>query len=160
MEHHHAAERHLYPELLTVFHDIKQQYPDVIIGAVTDGRANSLFVTFTLAPYFDYCMSWEDDQGNRQKFFKELGSVEGNVELKWIYDAALEKYHVLSENLKVMKNKNVVKNDVVVAAGGSDDGSSGGEGATGVTLNNKEDEPIWIYVGDDLAYDDDGDDAE
>jgi hypothetical protein len=167
MERHHAAERHLYPELLQVFQEIKQQHPDVIIGAVTDGRANPLFMTFTLAPYFDFCMSWEDDQGNRQKFFKELGSVEGNVELKWIYDAALEKYHELSEALQVMKKKTTKTNDVVVAAGGADDDNTGdsklSESSGEKTMNangsssqeeeEEEDKPIWIHVGDDLAYD-------
>lgn len=161
MERHHAAERHLYPELLQVFQEIKAAHPDVIIGAVTDGRANPMFMTFTLAPYFDFCMSWEDDQGNRQKFFKELGSVEGNVELKWIYDAALEKYHELAQADKVMKKKDVNMNKVVVQAGGSDDGSSvdtvgdnsGVNGVNSSNKNNKDDEPIWIHVGDDLAYD-------
>jgi phosphoglycolate phosphatase-like HAD superfamily hydrolase len=175
MERHHAAERHLYPELLSVFQEIKAQHPDVIIGAVTDGRANPLFMTFTLAPYFDFCMSWEDDQGNRQKFFQELGSVEGNVELKWIYDAALEKYYELSDALNVMKKKKTVKKDAVVAAGGAgslstDDGAADADNVSGSSSangeqaavasnnNNKEEEveeskPIWIHVGDDLAYD-------
>jgi putative hydrolase of the HAD superfamily len=131
MERHHAAERHLYPELLQVFKQITEDHPGVIIGAVTDGRANPMFMTFTLAPYFDFCMSWEDDQGNRQEFFKQLGQVEGNVELKWIYDAALEKYCELDEAQQVMKNKK--------------------EASTGRVTPSKE--KVWIHVGDDLAYD-------
>ena len=95
MERHHAAERHLYPEVLDVLAQIKEDYPDVIIGAVTDGRANPMFMTFTLAPFFDFCMSWEDDQRGRSKFFTELSSVEGNAELSWIYNAAFEKYKEL-----------------------------------------------------------------
>ena len=92
MERHHAAERHLYPELMDILQEIKQEHPDVIIGAVTDGRANPMFMTFTLQKYFDFCMSWEDDQGGRSQFFKELGSVEGDAELSWIYNAAYDKY--------------------------------------------------------------------
>jgi FMN phosphatase YigB (HAD superfamily) len=128
MERHHAAERHLYPELIDVFKQIREEHPGVIIGAVTDGKANPLFMTFTLAPYFDFCMSWEDDQGNRQKFFKELGNVQGNVELKWIYDAAKEKYYELAKAQYVMQN---------------DDPDS--------KIDAKD--KVWIHVGDDLAYD-------
>ena len=123
MERHHAAERHLYPECIDVFKKIKEAHPNVIIGAVTDGRANPLLMTFTLAPFFDFCMSWEDDQGGRSKFFKELSSVEGNAELKWIYQAALDKFQELS---------------AAQAALGKD-------GPT--------EHPVWIHVGDDLAYD-------
>ena len=122
MERHHAAERHLYPECIDIFKQIKEENPNIIIGAVTDGRANPLLMTFTLAPFFDFCMSWEDDQGSRSKFFKELSSVEGNAELKWIYTAALDKYQELS---------------AAQAALGKD----------------APQDPIWIHVGDDLAYD-------
>ncbi|EEC46127.1 predicted protein [Phaeodactylum tricornutum CCAP 1055/1] len=125
MERHHAAERHLYPECVEVFERIKQDHPDVIIGAVTDGKANPLFMTFTLAPYFDFCMSWEDDQAGRRKFFKELGSIEGNADLKWIYDAALEKYQELASAAAALQKGDSAQDP------------------------NK----IWIHVGDDLAYD-------
>ena len=124
MERHHAAERHLWPEILVALERIKEEHPGVIIGAVTDGKANPLFMTFTLANYFDFCMSWEDDQAARRKFFKELASVEGNAELKWIYDAALEKYQELASAAAALKKD-----------------SSGDP--------NK----VWIHVGDDLAYD-------
>lgn len=124
MERHHAAERHLYQECMDMFSQIKQEHPGVIIGAVTDGKANPAFMTFTLAKYFDFCVSWEDDQGARRKFFKELGSVEGNAELKWIYKAALDKYEELKEAQSAL-----VKDD------------------------SDPDQKIWIHVGDDLAYD-------
>eukprot|EP00522_Entomoneis_paludosa_P015556 CAMPEP_0172447912 /NCGR_PEP_ID=MMETSP1065-20121228/7063_1 /TAXON_ID=265537 /ORGANISM="Amphiprora paludosa, Strain CCMP125" /LENGTH=403 /DNA_ID=CAMNT_0013199285 /DNA_START=42 /DNA_END=1253 /DNA_ORIENTATION=- len=123
MERHHAAERHIFAGLIDVFKTIKQEHPNVIIGAVTDGRANPLFMTFTLAPFFDFCMSWEDDQGGRRKFFQELSSVEGNAELKWIYQAALDKYQELA---------------AAQAALGAGDAPQA---------------PIWVHVGDDLAYD-------
>jgi hypothetical protein len=44
MERHHSAERHLYPEVLDVFNQIRTEHPDAIIGAVTDGRSNPLFM--------------------------------------------------------------------------------------------------------------------
>jgi hypothetical protein len=180
MERHHAAERHLYPGLLPVLQEIRDLNPNVIIGAVTDGRANPLFMTFTLAPYFDFCMSWEDDQGNRQKFFKELGSVGANVELKWIYDAALEKYQELAAAQRIMQkgsssvgknNKRVVAaaGTALVAAAALMDGGGGGaspqdqdaavqevtnDADTDTDTDDDDDsDPIWIHVGDDLAYD-------
>lgn len=124
MERHHAAERHVYQEMLEGLKEIKKQHPDVIIGAVTDGRANPLLMTFTLAPYFDFCMSWEDDQGGRRGFFTELASAEGNADLKWIYNAAYEKYKTLASSP-----------------------------STDETSSRDESEYVWVHVGDDLAYD-------
>lgn len=124
MERHHAAERHLFSEVLEQLEVIRKEHPDVIIGAVTDGKANPLFMTFTLAKYFDFCVSWEDDQGARRNFFKELSSVEGQAELTWIYKAALDKYQELSAADAALK-KGVVEDP------------------------NK----VWVHVGDDLAYD-------
>jgi hypothetical protein len=137
MERHHAAERHLYPEVLDVLSQIKEEHPDVIIGAVTDGRANPMFMTFTLAPFFDFCMSWEDDQGGRSKFFTELSSVEGNAELSWIYNAAFEKY----EQLRSAKD--------AIEAEGPHGKASSPDSSTTMTSEDR----LWIHVGDDLAYD-------
>ena len=124
MERHHAAERNLYPEVIDALKEIKETHPGVVIGAVTDGKANPLLMTFTLAPYFDFCMSWEDDQGGRSKFFKELSSAETNADLKWIYNGAMEKYQELAAANAAL-NKDVASDP------------------------NKE----WIHIGDDLAYD-------
>jgi len=156
MERHHAAERHLYPEVIPVLQEIKEEHPDVIIGAVTDGRANPLLMSFTLAPFFDFCISWEDDQAGRKKFFQDLGNVDGNAQLKWIYDAALEKYLELSaakSALKLSSSSNSKKRDMNSAngsggvGGGVDDGTASTEEIA--STNNK----VWIHVGDDLAYD-------
>ena len=124
MERHHAAERHLYPEVMDVLETIKKEHPGVIIGAVTDGKANPLFMTFTLANYFDFCVSWDDDQGARRNFFKELGSVEGQADLKWIYKTALEKYQELASAEAALAKETPAD-------------------------PNK----VWIHVGDDLFYD-------
>lgn len=124
MERHHAAERNLYYECMDVFEQIRKDNPDAIIGAVTDGKANPLFMTFTLAKYFDFCISWEDDQEGRTKFFKELSTINEvgkTTELKWIYNAAFDKYKELSDD--------------------------------GTKNTNEEENPLWIHVGDDLAYD-------
>lgn len=132
MERHHSAERHVYPEVVDALQQIKEEHPDVVIGAVTDGKANPLFMTFTLAPYFDFCMSWEDDQKGRTKFFQDLSESSSTAELSWIYNAAVEKAQELAEAsaaIKAAKNK---------------DGDES-------RVNSKD--GVWIHVGDDLAYD-------
>lgn len=129
MERHHASERNLYPEVIDVLKQIKEEHPNVIIGAVTDGKANPMLMTFTLAPYFDFCMSWEDDQGARRNFFLELASASSEAELTWIYEAAKEKYRVLAS-----------------AAADID-------AARGTKNPPRPEDAVWIHVGDDLAYD-------
>lgn len=129
MERHHSAERHLYPEVIDVLKQIKEEHPNVIIGAVTDGKANPMLMTFTLAPYFDFCLSWEDDQAGRTQFFKELKSTGSDAELKWIYEAARDKYKELAET------RGTLKKDRSASSASS--------------IEDK----LWIHVGDDLAYD-------
>jgi FMN phosphatase YigB (HAD superfamily) len=133
MERHHAAERHLYEEVIPALEQIKQDHPDVVIGAVTDGKANPQHMTFTLGQYFDFCMNWEDDQRGRRKFFQELSKVEGKAELSWIYSAALERGKELAE----------AKAEIKIAAKGEDE--------TKILEIGKD--AVWIHVGDDLAYD-------
>jgi putative hydrolase of the HAD superfamily len=135
MERHHSAERHLFPGVVDALKKIKQEHPDVIIGAVTDGRANPLLMTFTLAPYFDFCMSWEDEQGGRQKFFRELNSVESTPELTWIYDAARHKYAILKQAQNAINS--AVNNEEIKP----------------LVWPESYDDLVWIHVGDDLAFD-------
>ncbi|KAL3791060.1 hypothetical protein ACHAW5_002837 [Stephanodiscus triporus] len=78
-ERHHSAERH----------------PNVIIGAVTDGKANPLLMVFTLAPY-DFASAGRTTPGWTE-FFKELGNVSGNADLQWICRAAYDKYREIAE---------------------------------------------------------------
>jgi len=131
-ERHHSAERHLYPEILSSLQQIREKYPDVVIGAVTDGKANPMLMVFSLAPYFDFCMSWEDDASGRTEFFKELGNVDGNADLQWIYRAAYEKYTEIAETKREMTRS---------------------LGEEEVEEESENDTPLWIHVGDDLAYD-------
>ena len=129
-ERHHSAERNLYPDVVPALQRIRESHPDCVVGAVTDGKANPLLMVFTLAPYFDFCMSWEDDAASRVEFFKELGSVDGCADLQWIYTAARERYE------EIAASKRGMRMDV---AEDEEDGDP--------------DEPAWIHVGDDLAYD-------
>lgn len=140
MERHHAAERHIFPGAIDALKKIKEEHPDVIIGAVTDGKANPQLMTFTLAPYFDFCMSWEDEQGSRQKFFQDLNDVENTPELTWIYDAARYKYAILKEAQcginAAKKPSNGEEEDIPPKV-----------------WPESYDDLAWIHVGDDLAFD-------
>jgi len=135
MERHHAAERYIFPHVIESIRKIKEEHPGVIIGAVTDGRANPLLMTFTLAPCFDFCVSWEDDQGGRQQFFKELDSVDGRGELRWIYDAARHKYAVLKQSQDAI---NAAQQEQEIQP---------------LVWPATYDNLAWIHVGDDLAFD-------
>mmetsp|Transcript_10034 Transcript_10034/g.24550 ORF Transcript_10034/g.24550 Transcript_10034/m.24550 type:complete len:235 (+) Transcript_10034:454-1158(+) len=129
-ERHHSAERHLYPEIISSLQRIKEEHPDVIIDAVTDGKANPMSMVFTLAPYFDFCTSWEDDAAGRTEFFKELSNVDGQADLQWIYTAAHDRYSEIAEGRGLTKSAGVETDD-----------------------DEDEDGPAWIHIGDDLAYD-------
>lgn len=134
MERHHASERHLYPEVVQALKEIKADHPTAIIGAVTDGRSNPLCMTFTLAPFFDFHCSWEDDQGGRKKFFQELENTGGDAsQLTWIYDEARHKYAMLKQAADGMAP--LTKEPALL------------------TFPDTYDDRVWIHVGDDLAFD-------
>jgi FMN phosphatase YigB (HAD superfamily) len=135
MERHHAAERYIFDHVIDALKAIKKEHPNVIIGAVTDGRANPLLMTFTLAPYFDFCVSWEDDQGGRQQFFKELDTVDGKSDLRWIYDMARHNYAKLKHDQDAIA---AAKNDEEIKP---------------LEWPATYDDLTWIHVGDDLAFD-------
>ena len=132
-ERHHSAERHLYPEAISTLRRVREEHPDAVVGAVTDGKANPLRMVFTLAPYFDFCTSWEDDAAGRTGFFRELSDVGGRADLQWIYRAAYEKY------ADVAASRGLPRPPPIGDEGGVDDADA--------------DRPAWIHVGDDLAYD-------
>lgn len=141
MERHHAAERHLYPEVLDCLTQLKEEHPEMVIGAVTDGKANPLFMMFTLNKYFDFCCSWEDDQAERARFFIELGNVDEKAELSWIYEAARFKYAEI-KNLTDM-----------IATEMSSSADSASSPKKMLAYPAEYDDLVWIHVGDDLAYD-------
>jgi putative hydrolase of the HAD superfamily len=79
-ERHRAAERHLFPQTLNCLSTLKEMYPDVCFAAITNGRGNPLYMP-TLANFFDFCVSGEDDG-----VFPERKPAPG------IYEASLSKY--------------------------------------------------------------------
>ena len=57
---HSAANIYLYHDAILMLEEIKEKYPDVIIAAITNGKANPLKMT-KIRKYFDYCVSGEDN---------------------------------------------------------------------------------------------------
>jgi putative hydrolase of the HAD superfamily len=60
-ERHASAERYIYPDAIRMLQHLKICFPNIVIGAITNGRGNPLLMTNTLAKYFDFCVSGEDD---------------------------------------------------------------------------------------------------
>jgi FMN phosphatase YigB (HAD superfamily) len=58
---HLAAEKHLYHDTIQMLNAIKKLYPNVIIGAITNGKGNPLHMKSTVHTYFDFCISGEDE---------------------------------------------------------------------------------------------------
>ena len=84
-ERHASADRNLYPQTIHALQTIRQQYPNCIIGAITNGRGNPLDMP-SIATFFDFCVSGEDD-----------GVFPQRKPEKGIYEAALRTYNDLQQ---------------------------------------------------------------
>ena len=82
---HMAAERYLYSDTISMLREIKENHPDVIIAAITNGKGNPLKMN-SIREYFDFCVSGEDDD-----VFPLRKPHEG------IYTVALERFKELCE---------------------------------------------------------------
>jgi FMN phosphatase YigB (HAD superfamily) len=60
-ERHLAAERYLFADALAALRELKDIYPDTCIAAITNGRGDPTRMVNSLAPFFDFCISGEDD---------------------------------------------------------------------------------------------------
>ena len=61
---HAASELHLDSQVIPALQDLQNNLAasyNLCIAAITNGRGNPLCMTNTLAPYFDFCVSGEDD---------------------------------------------------------------------------------------------------
>jgi putative hydrolase of the HAD superfamily len=83
-ERHAAAERYLFIDAISTLESIRHQYPGTCIAAITNGKGNPLLMPNTVATYFDFCVSGEDDN-----VFPNRKPHAG------IYHVALEKYRTL-----------------------------------------------------------------
>ena len=80
-ERHASAERNLFPHTADALQAIREQYPDVVIGAITNGRGSPLEMP-SIKEYFDFCISGEDE-----------GVFPRRKPDKGIYEAAIQKYN-------------------------------------------------------------------
>jgi len=80
-ERHASAERNIYPGVIPMLQQLRRDHPDATIGAITNGKGNPLKMHKTLSPYFEFCVSGEDD-----------GVFPYRKPHRNIYEAALKKY--------------------------------------------------------------------
>lgn len=140
---HDASERHLFPEAIPALQEIQghfsasdiNQAHNVCLGAITNGRGNPLCMTSTLAPYFEFCVSGEDEDvfPHRKPHSK-------------IYEAALKRWRLLLEDAS---DNNAKKPDLWVHIGdclANDVGASHDAGARAIWVVQPEeegDQPSW-----------------
>ena len=55
-----SAERHLFENTKEMFEQLKSDFPNACIAAVTNGRGNPMYMP-SIQEYFDFCVSGEDD---------------------------------------------------------------------------------------------------
>jgi FMN phosphatase YigB (HAD superfamily) len=60
-ERHAAAEEHLFSDAIETLQTLRNEHPDVCIAAITNGVGNPLEMANTLEPFFEFCVSGEDD---------------------------------------------------------------------------------------------------
>lgn len=82
-ERHASADRNLFPNASNALESIKEEHPDAIVGAITNGRGDPLEMP-SVREYFDFCVSGEDEG-----VFPRRKPDEG------IYEAAVKKYEQL-----------------------------------------------------------------
>ncbi|KAL3799118.1 hypothetical protein HJC23_002246 [Cyclotella cryptica] len=93
-ERHNSANRNLFPDAASSLKCIRDMYPSVIIGAITNGRGNPFYMP-SIAQYFDFCVSGEDED-----VFPSRKPDRG------IYEAALNRYSEFTELSQNAVNNN------------------------------------------------------
>mmetsp|Transcript_54529 Transcript_54529/g.162920 ORF Transcript_54529/g.162920 Transcript_54529/m.162920 type:complete len:444 (-) Transcript_54529:493-1824(-) len=105
-ERHAAADANVYPDVAPMLKRLKRDYPHAVMGAVTNGAANPLKMPLTLAPRFDFSVSWGDDGIARKPD-------------RAIYEAALERYKEFAPEDKPMRVWIHIGDDLAYDVGGS-----------------------------------------
>lgn len=59
-ERHAAAERYLFDDTVSTLQSLRERYPDTCFAAITNGLGNPLQMVNSLALYFDFCVSGEE----------------------------------------------------------------------------------------------------
>jgi FMN phosphatase YigB (HAD superfamily) len=58
---HLAAEECLFDDAVETMHQLRELYPDTLFAAITNGADDPLAMPRTLAPFFDFRISGEDE---------------------------------------------------------------------------------------------------
>ena len=131
-ERHASADRNMYPHTIQGLQTVKQQYPNCIIGAITNGRGNPLDMP-SISDYFAFCTSGEDD-----------GVFPQRKPDKGIYEAALRTYNNLQQ---MQEDSSTTFNWIHVGDDLANDvGASAACGAKAVWFKMEEEDgevPIW-----------------
>jgi putative hydrolase of the HAD superfamily len=61
-ERHTAAEHFVFPDAVETLEKLRSLYPDTCFAAITNGAGNPLSMPDTLAPFFDFRVSGEDEE--------------------------------------------------------------------------------------------------
>ena len=100
MKRHASANKYLFSDCVDALEAIRQQHPDAIIGAITNGRGNPLCMP-SVKDFFQFCVSGEDEgvfpkrkpdtgiyEAALETFFKlrdEEESLDSSTNLNWIH---------------------------------------------------------------------------
>lgn len=131
-ERHASADRNLFSDCVDALERIREQHPDAVIGAITNGRGNPLFMP-SVKPFFDFCVSGEDE-----------GVFPKRKPDKGIYEAALKSFFDMSGDTRQIGDSNLnwihVGDDLA-----NDVGASAACGAKSIWLN-AEDESDSVEI--------------
>mmetsp|Transcript_26950 Transcript_26950/g.39906 ORF Transcript_26950/g.39906 Transcript_26950/m.39906 type:complete len:342 (-) Transcript_26950:239-1264(-) len=123
---HMAAEKHLYHDTISMLSHLKNNHPDVVIAAITNGKGNPLRMK-SIEEYFDFCVSGEDDD-----VFPLRKPHAG------IYNIAMKRYGELSQSKGAMNQNNQAKDICWIHVGddlANDVGASAKSGACAVWVD-------------------------
>jgi len=134
-ERHASADRNIYPHTIHALQNIREQHPNCIIGAITNGRGNPLDMP-SIETYFDFCVSGEDD-----------GVFPQRKPDRGIYEAALRTYNDLQETIQEDSDSTTFNWIHVGDDLANDVGASAACGAKAVwfTMEDEDDDeiPMW-----------------
>jgi len=126
---HASADKYLFSGCVDALEAIRQQHPDAIIGAITNGRGNPLCMP-SVKDFFHFCVSGEDE-----------GVFPKRKPDKGIYEAALKTFFNLREESLDSLNWIHVGDDLA-----NDVGAAAMLGAKSIWLSAEEEEselPSW-----------------
>eukprot|EP00986_Skeletonema_menzelii_P003787 scaffold1212_cov149-Skeletonema_menzelii.AAC.5 len=127
---HASADKYLFSDCVGALEAIKIQHPDAIIGAITNGRGNPLFMP-SVKDFFHFCVSGEDD-----------GVFPKRKPDKGIYEAALETFRNLRDEQSLDSLNWIHVGDDLA----NDVGAAAMTGAKSIWLSTEEEEtelPSW-----------------